>query len=238
MRIKNLLICLALCLPVAGYAQQPDFAHLEVQGAGRVVIKPDRALFSVEVRKLADSAAEAKMAADQATTQFVERLLALGLDREQIKSANLQLYPEYQYDEQRQRQQVGYRASRRIRVESIILEQLNTLLNAALGDGIDVISQVAMTVADEQPYIQQARQQAIIDAQDKAKEIAAGFGMQLNGVWRIQYSPASAAPIMRAMAMDTLAASGPEDASYQDTGITVSDQISVIFKLLPEKESE
>nr|WP_086940284.1 SIMPL domain-containing protein [Thaumasiovibrio occultus] len=226
---KWLMASVIVLLSPPVWAQSPEFPHVEVQGFGEVQMAPDRAMFSVEVRKTAETAADAKQLADKAVAAFLDRLDKEGVKREQITSANLQLYPEYQTDDNNRREQVGYYASRRITVDMITLDKLNSYLDAALGDGIDAVSQISMKVADDEAFRHQARQLAITDAIEKANSLADGFGMDVDGVWKITYRSASPMPVMRSMALESNAAD--VSATYQDASLTVDDQVSVIFKL-------
>ncbi|WP_087023838.1 SIMPL domain-containing protein [Thaumasiovibrio subtropicus] len=224
---KGLLLASALLLSPLTTVAEPSFPHLQVQGYGEVAMVPDSASFSVEVRKSARTATEAKQQADQTVNAFIDRLMKAGIEREAIESANISLYPEYRYGEDRQREQVGFFASRMVTVQVADLEQLNPLLNAALGDGVDAINHIQMKVSNEAVYQKQARQLAIADAQLKAEEIAKGFNMTVEGVWQINYHSSNPVPMTRGVAYEAMADSG----SYQDTKITTQDTISVTFKL-------
>ncbi len=208
-------------------ANQPDFPHLQVTGFGEVSMPPDSATFSVEVQKSAVTASAAKDAADKAVYAFLLRLNNENVNRDDIQSANIRLSPEYQYGEGRERKQTGFRASRTVTVIVRDLAQLNPLLNASLGDGIDAINNINMTVSHEAEYQRQARQLAIADARQKAKEIAAGFDMKVDSVWQIQYQSHRPMPMMRGV----LLADSIESNSYQDSKISTQDTISVIFTL-------
>ncbi|MCW8330566.1 oxidative stress defense protein [Photobacterium sp. SDRW27] len=202
--------------------------HLETTGSGEVTAQPDMAVFSVAVEETRPTAKEAKKAVDKAVTAFVERLQAKGIERTNIQSANISLQPQYHYPKDKKPELVGYRANRHITVTVKDLEQLNSYLDSALGDGINRINNIELKVSNEDEYIEQARQAAIKDAMVKAESLAKGFGEKIDGVWRITYQAASPRPMMMRMAMDA----APEtSATYQDTQITIRDRVEVVFKL-------
>ncbi len=152
-----------------------------------------------------------------------------GVERSDIQSANISLQPQYHYPKDKKPELTGYRASRHITVTVRDLEQLNTYLDNALGDGINRINTIQLKVSNEAEYIEQARQAAIKDAMEKAESLAKGFGEKIDGgVWRITYQAASPRPMMMRMAMDA----APEtSATYQDSQITIRDRVEVVFKL-------
>lgn len=202
--------------------------HLETTGSGEITVQPDMAVFSVAVEEVKPTAQAAKQAADQAVTAFVERLLAQGLERSQIQSANISLQPQYTYPKNNAPQLKGYRASRTITVTVNELDNLNMYLDSALGDGINRINAIELKVRDEKAFQEQARQAAIQDAISKAESLAKGFGEKLDGVWQISYQSNQPRPIMMRMAMDS-----PNEAAmtYQDAQIIIRDQVAVTFKL-------
>ncbi|MGF1760160.1 oxidative stress defense protein [Photobacterium sagamiensis] len=205
------------------------FPHLETTGMGEVMVQPDMAVFSVEVVETRQTAKEAKLAVDKAVTAFNERLKKQGVDRTDIKSANITLHPQYHYPKDKKPELTGYRASRHITVTIKELDKLNEYLDGALGDGINKINHIELKVSNEAEFIEQARQAAIKDAQEKAESLAKGFGESIDGVWKITYHASSPRPIMmRAMAMDAAVETA---ATYQDTQITIRDRVEVTFKL-------
>lgn len=227
---------LAVALGITALGVTPAFAanlavpHLETMGQGEVTAQPDMAEFSVAVEETRTSAKEAKQAVDKAVTAFVERLVASGVERSDILSANISLHPQYHYPKDEKPELTGYRASRHITVTVHDLNKLNDYLDNALGDGINRINNIQLKLSNEAEYMEQARQAAIKDARAKAESLAKGFGTELDGVWRITYQVAQPRPVMMMkMAMD---AGAPEiAATYQDTEMTIRDRVEVVFKL-------
>ena len=230
--MKKQLLAAVLGFSALGFAGAASAGvqvpHLETVGSGEVTAQPDMAEFSVAAEETRATAKEAKQAVDQAVTAFVERLLAQGIERSHIQSANISLQPQYHYPKDKKPELVGYRAIRHITVTVNDLEKLNSYLDSAMGDGINRINNIKLKVSNEEEYIEQARQAAIKDAVAKAESLAKGFGEKLDGVWRINYHAASPRPVMMRMAMDAAPATSE---TYQDTQITIRDRVEVVFKL-------
>ncbi|MBC7006655.1 oxidative stress defense protein [Photobacterium sp. BZF1] len=230
--MKKQLIAVMLGLGLMGTsgiaAASVNVPHLQTTGSGEVTAQPDMAVFSVAVEEIRPTAKEAKQAADKAVAAFVARLLDEGIARSQIQSANISLQPQYHYPKDKEPELKGYRASRHVTVTVNELDNLNTYLDSALGDGINRINNIELKVSNEDEYLEQARQAAIKDAIAKAESLAKGFGESLDGVWQISYQASQPRPMMMRMAMDA----APESAvSYQDTEITIRDRVDVVFKL-------
>lgn len=220
----------ALSLPAL--AAGPEFPHIETSGYGEVLARPDMAEFSVQAVESTLTAEQAKQAVDQVVTAFITRLTNAGVSRDAIRSSNLYLAPKYQYPKSGQAELVGYQASRRVTVTVYELENLNTYLDGALGDGIDRVDHIQLKVKDRQGYQEQARLLAIKDANQKAASLAEGFEGWLDGVWEIRYHNSQVQPVMvREMAMDAKAAGY---AGYQDSVLTISDSVNVIYRFTQE----
>ncbi|WED22225.1 oxidative stress defense protein [Vibrio sp. JC009] len=226
-KVSVLLAALTWNLVTPAYSASPDFPHIETSGYGEVVTKPDMAVFSVQVIESALSAEQAKKAADEVVVKFVSRLTKAGVSRDDIQAANLHLAPRYHYPKSGESELVGYRATRRITVTTYNLEQLNTYLDEALGEGIKRVDNIQLKVKNRDKYQSLARLEAIRDANEKAKSLAEGFGGELHGVWKVSYHNNQGVQPVMMRAMNAKAESSME---YQDTSITIRDNVSVIYR--------
>ncbi|HAS8321236.1 TPA: oxidative stress defense protein [Vibrio vulnificus] len=215
---------------VAGYAmaEAPSFAHLSTTGYGEVVAKPDMAIFTVKVVDSTMTAESAKQSVDTTVDAFLAALTKAGVDKQQITSTNLYLAPQYHYPKNEKPYLVGYRASRSVTVKVANLANLNAYLDLALNAGINQVDNIQLLVSNEAEYQQQARLEAIKDAQQKAGFLAKGFGKSLGEVWQINYNQPNVQPVlMRTMMMDAKS----ESNSYQDSSLIIRDQVDVTYKL-------
>jgi uncharacterized protein YggE len=215
-------------LSTMSFSADYDFPHIATVGVGEVIATPDMAEFSVQVVEQRVKAKQAKSAVDDVVIAFHSRLQKLGVTRDDIQSGNIQLSPQYSYPKNEKPKLEGYRATRTVTVIVRQLNQLNGLLDGALGEGINRINHVALKVSNEKEYQQKAQLAAIEDAKNKANRLAAGFNKQVEGVWTVRYHNSRNAPIeMRTVMLD----SSKGQASYQDSQIVIKDQIDVVFRL-------
>ncbi len=210
-------------------AIEPNFAHIETTGYGEIVAKPDMAEFSVQVEESMLTAEQAKKRVDDVVTAFINRLTSEGVEKEDIISSNLYLSPKYHYPKSGKSELVGYKASRRITVTVVNLDNLNAYLDGALGDGINRIDNIQLKVKEREHYQELARQAAIKDANRKAASLAEGFASQLDGVWKISYDKTPNRPVMyKAMSME---AQPSVSSTYQDTAIIIKDSVNVTYRI-------
>ena len=210
-------------------AAELNFAHIETVGTSTIEAATDMAIINVQVSIEAASAKKAKQKADEAVSQFMQRLLDAGVDKKHIQSANLQLNPQYEYVQNKPRKLTGYSANRQITVTVIELSNLNELLDSALVEGINQVNNIELKSSKEAEMMAQARQAAIKDAKQKAESLAKGFGEQVAGVWQVRYFPSqSHQPEMYRASMKMNA---DVAQTYQQGQVTVSDSVEAIFRL-------
>ncbi|KVW99858.1 oxidative stress defense protein [Shewanella frigidimarina] len=210
-------------------AAELSFAHIETVGTSTIEAVADMAIINVQVSIEADSAKAAKDKADEAVSQFMQRLLKAGVDKKHIQSANLQLNPQYMYVQNEPRKLTGYNASRQMTITVIDLNSLNELLDSALVEGINNVNNIELKSSQEAKIIAQARQAAIDDAKQKAQSLAKGFGEQIAGVWQVRYFPQQAnQPEMYRASMKMNA---DVAQTYQQGQVAISDRVEVVFRL-------
>ncbi|MFA0084115.1 oxidative stress defense protein [Vibrio sp. 10N.261.51.F12] len=227
---STLTVCAlaASLVTLPSFASQMAFPHITTTGYGQVEATPDMAEFSVKVVQSQLNADQAKEDVDSVVDTFLAKLADAGVSKDDIKSSNLYLTPQYQYPDKSQPELVGYRASRTVTVQVMEIEKLNDYLDTALASGINQVDNIRLKVKDESQYQEKARIAAIQDAQQKAQSLAKGFAQQLGQVWQITYKqPQNQPVVMRSMMMD----SKSESNSYQDSVITIRDRVDVVYKM-------
>lgn len=206
----------------------PQQPYLETTGIGEVEVKPDMADINIAISISKPTAQEAKDASDEAIISLLKRLNTMQVAREDIKSANISLYPNYSYPKNAEPKLIGYKANRSVTITVRDLKNLNDLLDGALADGLNKISGINLRSSKEAELKEQARSKAIEDAINKANALAHGFNQKISGVWNIRYnSNHIARPMM--LRMEAKAASA--DMGYVDSKINIKDQVDVTFTL-------
>ncbi|QQX80945.1 oxidative stress defense protein [Shewanella sp. KX20019] len=226
--VSALILSTSISAPV--FAADISFAHLETIGTSSIVAEADMAEINVEVVIKAETAKAAKAESDIAVAKFIARLEKAGVSSELIQSANINLQPQYHYEKNKPNRLIGYSANRRVTVTVLDLAELNRILDTALEQGINRINHIALKSSKEAQYLKQARIAAIKDAQQKATEIAQGFGEELDGVWQIRYfDQRPVQPMMMRMNAESDNFNVPK--SYQQGQVTIQDRVEVTYKL-------
>ena len=211
------------------FADVPSFPHLETVGVGEVIAVPDMAEIHVQVVVTEPTAVAAKQASDKAVASFIMQLKKAGLSQKDIQSANINLQPQYKYQQGKSPELTGYQASRSVTVVVRELSALNGLLDSALNEGINRINNIEFKASNMEALKAEARLAAIKDAKAKAKAVADGFGEELDGVWQIRYFEQQ--PIRPVMYKSAMAMNDAVGESYQNAQITVTDRVEVTYKI-------
>lgn len=222
------LIFAACTLSPAALSNGPQFPHLKTIGMGEVIATPDIATIEVAVNLTRTTAQEAKKTSDEAVSALFSRLEKMGIVKQDVKSANLTLQPQYSYVKNNAPKLTGYRANRNITITIRDIKKLNTVLDGALAAGLNQVTSIGFSSSQEAALKQQARMAAIGNARSKAASLAKGFDVKVTGVWQINYTDQK--PI-RPLLMQMAARSNNIDTTYLENEITITDQVEVIFAL-------
>jgi uncharacterized protein YggE len=155
---------------------QTPVPQISTSASGEARVQPDRAtiLFAVETR----AATAAKAGADNARRQkaVIDSLRKQGLAEGQVSTMGYSVAPEMRYDG-KQPQVVGYVARNTVRAEVNKIDQVGTLIDAALGAGANVVSSLRFysSKADD------ARKTALADAVSKARNDADAMAKAAGG---------------------------------------------------------
>lgn len=233
MKHSLLALCMAastIILAPRVVAAELTFPHIETMGVSQIQVEPDMAELNVEVSVTDKSAKNAKDNSDAAVAKFIARLKAAGVSKADIQSANLNLQPQYVYAQDKAPELTGYTASRQLTITVNELSRLNAILDSALEEGINQVNNISLKSSKEAEYVAKARQEAMLDAKQKAQSLATGFGEDLGKIWKIRYyDQRPVQPVMLRMAakMDSMGAA----ESYQYGQVTIEDRVEVVYQL-------
>lgn len=169
---------LAAQAPVVAPAPVPSII---TTGTGEARTAPDRALIQIGVQSRGASAAAAASANATRQRAIIDTLVAIGVPRAQIATAQFNVYPEMRHDPATQRERlIGYVVSNVVRVEIRQLDQVSRAIDAALAKGANQINSLSFykenTSAERQQALAQAVQKARADAEVLARAAGGSLG--------------------------------------------------------------
>jgi uncharacterized protein YggE len=158
--------------------------HITVTAQGSVTITPDAVRIYSTVSIIASSSQIALQDVNIKIKAVRDAFLANGIDRKDIKTQNVTVYPEYNYTSDRGSTLIGYRATQSFDV--VVKNAANAgvvvdAIVAAGGDSLQINSVVPFLLKDTEAT-QGARESAVKNARQKASSYAKLLGVKLGKV--------------------------------------------------------
>lgn len=160
---------------------------ISVSGDGEVFAIPDTAEFTFSVIEEGDSVDAVQQAAEEKVQAALGVLREQGIEDADMKTTAFELHPKYEWEpvtcvrypcEQTQVQR-GFTLNRSVQVKVRDLEKAGAVLQAVTNIGVQSVSGLSFTVADEDDKKAEARALAIEEARAKAEKLASELGVSL-----------------------------------------------------------
>lgn len=221
------LLSLVLASTIAGTgtarAQIPPQPppRIMTSGEGQTRVTPDRATVLIGVQTRATTAALA--GADNARRQkaVIDTLKALGIPADQLMTENYSVSPEMRYDPNGSNPKVtGYVVSNTVRVELKRLDEVGSVVDAALAKGANQIAGIQFSVSNVAEVRRVALAEAVRSARADAEAIARAAGGTLGQMLEMS----SSSPIYRPM-VQQIEMRGATTMAQPATPIEAGEQI-------------
>lgn len=141
---------------------------LNLAAYGETKVAPDMALITLGVTTEARTAAEALSGNSTRMTAVVASLRKAGIAEKDIQTSNLNLNPQYRYEENRPPQLVGYQASNLATVTVHDLKRLGPAVDATVNAGANQVQGISFGLEDPTEAENVARQAAVKSLAAKA----------------------------------------------------------------------
>ena len=228
MRASIAWLCIVLGLGFGSIALADTPSGLYVTGRGDVTKEPDLARFTFEVVRQGTDATALKQDVDRVTGAVVALAEKLGVKRDDLTAAVIQVRPEYRYLDGRSVLE-GINVSRTIRVTLKDLRRYGEMTDGAIAAGVNQLQNVELDFADRTALEQQALDAAIDRAKDEATHVAGRLGMKLGRVLEVQLQDTGGgAPIPLGMA----AAKVADTSVFRPGSLRVERQVQVRYELV------
>lgn len=226
-KLVSVTLCLMLVL-FSTLALAEDDRTLTMTGTATVTLAPDGAALTLGVSATAVTVGEAQAQGATAMQQLLDKLLALGVAREDVQTTDFSVSAQYDYSGDKPAL-AGYQVSNTFHVTIRDLTQVSTIIDGAMAAGANDIYGLAFTSTQQSAAYDQAMQQAAAEATRKAQLLATASGVELGAVQRVsEAGTAAAVPIFRALnAAKTDGAATPIEAGQ----LTVSCTVEIVYAL-------
>ena len=213
----------ALAIPANG-ADTTNTRYITVTGVGTISVVPDAVRFNATVSSLASTNAAALSSASKSAAAVRAALKDKGIALKDIRSANISVYPEYNWTQEAGTKITGYRASQSFDVLVRKASDAGTIIEAVVTAGGDNVQLGGVIPTTLNPAIatEEARAAAVANAKSKASSYAKLLGTSIGKVLFLeeQSSPIYSSPFPMAKAEADSAVQ--IDLGEQDVTVTIT----------------
>ncbi|HPA25859.1 MAG TPA: SIMPL domain-containing protein [bacterium] len=150
---------------------------------GKVFAKPDIANLTVGLKTEAKpTAAVAVKDNTDKMNEVIKVLKDLGIEEKDIKTTNYNLNPVYDWTDRSGQQLKGYEVSQNVEVKIRDLNKIGDAIAKTTEKGANQVGNISFTIDDEFELKNQARQEAIKKAKEKAEAIVGETGIDLGKI--------------------------------------------------------
>lgn len=162
--------------------------ELSVVGEGKVEVVPDTAYVDLGISvNNAASVDAAQKSINGTNNKIIDAMKALGIAKEDIKTSNYSVFPNYSY-EGNQNRITGYNGNVTVLIKVKNQDMTTQVIEKATAAGANEIHGTRFSVDKPEKYREEARNKAIENAKEQANKIASNLGIKLGRVVNIAES--------------------------------------------------
>lgn len=202
--------------------------RLELSTEASVSRTPDQVTISAGVMTEATSAQEALATNAQQMDRVMTALRKAGVADKDIRTASINLSPQYRYIDNRAPEITGYQASNQLSLIFRDIARAGPILDALVASGANQIQGPAFGVADSDAALDEARAKAIEKARARANIYARAAGMKVRRI--VSISEAGGGPVYP-VPMLAMARADKAETVIRPGEQALSISVSVAFEL-------
>jgi uncharacterized protein len=213
---------------------------ISVNATGEVYAKPDLAVINISVITEKKTVDEAVSENTNKMNAVIEAIKSQGVEAKDLKTTTFSVNPRYDYPRDDEllgskRVLAGYEVSQRVEVKIRDLTKVGSITESATNAGANDIGNLYFTVEDRDQLENQAKEEAIKKAKEKAANLAGQLEIKLGKIvnfYEDDYYPAQKSVDMMGMGIGGATESSISPTPTIETGenkITVS--VNVIYEI-------
>jgi len=204
----------------------PSQPYISVSGISKIQVKPDTVKISFQLVATESSAEKAKLMVDQQMTLLLSKLEGKNFQEQLLNRGDIQLRSEYEVVHKKQTQ-IGIKATRNLNYQLNDLSKTNLLLDLLVEVEVANIGHFNYSLKETDKWHRKARDLAVQDAINKAKQLAESYQVGLGKVYSVHYQSGHNQPvIMRSVKTHNT------PALYQENHITIDERVESTFLLV------
>ncbi|RPI54102.1 MAG: DUF541 domain-containing protein [Acidobacteria bacterium] len=219
-----------LCLVAPASAQAPPSLPAQplivTRGQAIVTARPDRAFVTIAAESRSRVSAEAQKQNAAAMTAVLQRIEQAGVPKDAIRTIGYELHPEFDYANGRQTFR-NYLARNTVEVRLDDIDRVGVVIDAAGAGGATTITGIRFDLRNRAALERDALRQAVADARGRADALAAGAGVTIDRVVRVEEEGAPIEPPRPMMRMAAEAAGGNVSTPVEPSTIEIHARVTL-----------
>ncbi len=167
---------------------------ISISETGEVYAVPDLGIINLSVITEAKTVEVAMEKNTQDMNNIIQAMKDQGIEGKDLKTTSFNIYPRYDYSENYNKRTLsGYEINQQLQVKIRDLEKIGAVIQEATNAGANDVSQLQLTIDDQDKLKEEARNQAIEKAKVKAEALTSQLGVKLGKV--ITFNENSSSPV-------------------------------------------
>jgi len=174
--MKKLFFVLALIATTSIFAQEnQDRGQVSVTGEGIVKVEPDEVLIKSRIEHEGSSAVEVKKQNDEVVNKIIKYLKSQNIEEKDIQTEYMNLNKRYDHNDKT----YSYVANQAISIKLRDLKDYEKIMKGLLENGLNRIDGIQFKSSEMEKFEKEARKLAVLDAQNRARELAQPLGQSI-----------------------------------------------------------
>lgn len=148
---------------------------VEVYGSANIEVEPDVAYINIGVDTENDNPSLAQKENKEKMDKIISSLKKMGLTDEELTTINYSIRKNYRYLNNDEREEY-YMVSNSLKITVNNIDEVGNVIDAASNNGANNINSIQFSVTDDTVYYNQALNEAMLSAKEKATSIMNTFG--------------------------------------------------------------
>jgi uncharacterized protein YggE len=231
--IPTILLIAAVVLSACSASVQFGQAQprtISVTGNAEVILAPDIAYVSIGVHSEAETAKAAVATNNSQTQAVIDAIKAQGVDEKDIQTTNFSVYQSEKYAPTGESLGTYFMADNTVYVTIRDISKIGDILDASIQAGANNIYGITFDVQDKEAAMASGRDQAMVDANAQAEQLATAAGVKLGDVQSISYYSSAPSPVYYDSKVAGMGGGG-QSVPVSPGQLTLSVAVSVVYGL-------
>jgi len=206
-----------------------------VTGQGKVTATPDIATLRLGIEAQEATVAEAQAQAVEAMDRVMTALKDNGVAKNDIQTQYFNIHKVTRWNgEKDQEIVIGYRVTNIVAAKIRDIEKAGSIIDAVAAAGGDLtrIDSIGFSIEDPSDYYEDAREEAMADAKDKAEQLAKLGGVKLGKPTYISEGFQVPPPIYREGLFETASSGALPETPITPVEMEISLNVQVVYAIL------